>query len=100
MGDNNKTLKINISNEEKTQAFDLNYTNEIGIDEIKNEYIKNIKYQEKDKDKIILYYIDKEGDKNIINNFDELINFAKEVDEKNLSINLFFELEKNEKKIL
>ena len=98
MDDNNKTLKINISDEKRTQTIDLNYTNEIGIDEIKKAYIKNFKYQEKDKDKIILYYIDKEGDKNIINNFDELFNFANEVDQKNLSIKLFSELEKNEKK--
>ena len=86
----------------------MNYRNEIWIDEIKKEYIENFKYQEKDKNKIILYYIDKEGDKNIINIFDELFNFIKEVeiirmgliqlfhaDEKNISINLFSKLKKN-----
>ena len=72
----------------------MNYTNEIWIDEIKKAYIENFKYQEKDKNKIILYYIDKEGDKNIINIFDELFNFIKEVDEKNISINLFSKLKK------
>ena len=55
MDDNNKTLKINISDEKRTQTIDLNYTNEIGIDEIKKAYIKNFKYQEKGKDKIFLY---------------------------------------------
>ena len=61
----------------------MNYTNEIWIDEIKKAYIENFKYQEKDKNKIILYYIDKEGDKNIINIFDELFNFIKEVHNNN-----------------
>ena len=73
------------------------YTQEIGIEEIKTICIDKFKYQEKNKNNIILYFVDEDEDKNIINNFDELFNFAKEVGENNLSINLFSELKAKEK---
>ena len=97
MDDNDKTLKINISNKNKTITFDLSYTQEIGFEEIKTICIDKFKYQEKNKNNIILYFVDEDEDKNIINNFDELFNFAKEDGENNLSINLFSELKAKEK---
>ena len=98
MDGNDKTLTINILNENSKKKKFVYSKKEFEIDEIKNLCIKNFKYQEKDKDKITLYFVDEEGDKNIINNFDDLLNCTKNIDEKNLSINLYCELEKNEKK--
>ena len=103
MEGNDKTLKINISDKSdpqtknKKKSFEYINNEEFEIDIIKNLCIENFKYKEKDKDKIILYFVDEEGDNNIINNFDELLNFAKNVDDKNLTINLYSEIKTEEK---
>ena len=96
MDGNDKTLTINITNKNTNQTFKYSNKIEFEIDKIKNKYIENFKYKDKDKDKIILYCVDEEQDKNIINNFDELFNFSKEVDENNLSIDLFSEIKDEE----
>ena len=103
MEGNDKTLKINISDKSdpqtknKKKSFEYSNKEEFEIDIIKNLCIETFKYKEKDKNKIILYFVDEEGDKNIINNFDELLNFAKNVDDKNLTINLYSEIKTEEK---
>ena len=96
MENNNKTLLINISNKSKTKEFKYSYTKEIRIEDIKDLCNKNFYNQKKDLNNIILSFVDEDGDTNIINNFDELINFSKKVDENNFSINIFCE-ERKEK---
>ena len=96
MDDNNKTLTINISNESQTKTFVYSDTAEFEIDEIKKKCNENFEYHKKDLNNIILYFVDEEKDKNIINNFDELFNFTKEVDEDNLSINIFSKVKDEE----
>jgi len=92
MDDNAKTLKIKIKNQGKNNFRDLNIEKEIGIDEIKKECNNKFNYQQKDLNNIILYFVDKDDDINLINNFDELFNLAEEDEENNLSIEIISKL--------
>jgi len=92
MDDNAKTLKIKIKNQGKNNFRDLNIEKEIGIDEIKKECNNKFNYQQKDLNNIILYFVDKDDDINLINNFDELFNLSEEDEENNLSIEIISKL--------
>ena len=97
MDDNVKTLKIKIKNQGKNNFRDLNIEKEIGIDEIKKECNNKFNYQQKDLNNIILYFVDKDDDINLINNFDELFNLAEEDEENNLSIEIISKLKTENK---
>ena len=98
MDDLEQELTIKIYND--TNAFfeintkDLN----INLEQIKKECKEKFKYEEKDIEKMDLWYIDEDNDKNLINNENELMLYAEEMDSSKYFINLNLELTKKKDK--
>ena len=89
MDDLEPELKIVISNDKS--YFEI-HTKKISLEELKKKCQIEFKYDEKDIEKMDLWYIDDDKDKNLINNGNELFLFAKEIDFSKFSINLTLQL--------
>lgn len=89
MDDLEPELKIVISNDKS--YFEI-HTKKISLEELKKKCQIEFKYDEKDIEKMDLWYIDDDKDKNLINNGNDLFIFAKEIDSSKFSINLALQL--------
>ena len=83
-------LKINISNENNHQEIICNQ--EKDIKEIKKECQNKLGFDNIDINNINLWFIDEDKEKNLISEFDDLINFSKENNPNYLSIDLIVEI--------
>ena len=84
------TLKVEVYNEKK-EYFEF-YSDKIKIEEIKKKCQEEFKFIEKCKDNIDIWFIDEEGDKNLITNINDIIAFAKEIDSSVFLIKLNVEM--------
>ena len=89
MDDLEPELEIVISNDKS--YFEI-HTKKISLEELKKKCQIEFKYDEKDIEKMDLWYIDDDKDKNLINNGNELFIFAKEIDSSKFLINLALQL--------
>ena len=81
------SLKIKVW-DQKNNYFEIINKKEIKIEEIKRKCINEFKYPEEDINKIFLFYIDNDNDKNLITHYNELIYNAIETDSSNYFIEL------------
>ena len=81
------SLKIKVW-DQKNNYFEIINKKEIKIEEIKRRCINEFKYPEEDINKIFLFYIDNDNDKNLITHYNELIYNAIETDSSNYFIEL------------
>ena len=96
MDDLDEILIIKIFYDNKN--FEIKTNNDISLEEIKKKCAEEIKYNEKDIDKITLWYIDEENDKNLINDSIDLIKYSKEIEFSKYFINLNIEINNNNNK--
>ena len=82
-------LKIVISNDKSHLQVQ---TKEISLEELKKKCQEEFGYDETDIQKMNLWYIDDDNDKNLINNGSDLLLFAKEMEFSKFSINLTLQL--------
>ena len=98
MDDLEQELTIKIYNDTNTY-FEINTKDlNINLEQIKKECKEKFKYEEKDIEKMDLWYIDEDNDKNLINNENELMLYAEEMDSSKYFINLNLELTKKKDK--
>ena len=90
MDDLDEILIIKVFYDNKN--FEIKTNNDISLEEIKKKCAEEIKYNEKDIDKITLWYIDEEHDKNLINDSIDLIKYSKEIEFSTYVINLTVEI--------
>ena len=90
MDDLDEILIIKVFYDNKN--FEIKTNNDISLEEIKKKCVEEIKYNEKDINKITLWYIDEEHDKNLINDSIDLIKYSKEIEFSTNVINLTVEI--------
>ena len=83
-------LKIQVYNNEK--YFEINFDNNIKIEDIKKMCQKEFKYSNKDINNIYLWYIDDDNDKNLINNDIDLMEYVKEINPSIFLIKLYVDI--------
>ena len=91
MDDLDQELIIRIYNDKshfQIQSKEIN----LDLEKIKKKCQEEFKYDEKDMEKINLWYVDKDKDKNLISNEKELILYAEKIDSSKFLINLTLEL--------
>ena len=101
-------LIVKIYNDEK-KSFEFNTETEITIEEIKKKCQQKFNYLNENINNINLWFIDDDKDKNLINNYNDLITYAREIEPSKLLITLNIDVNKkikedninkiNEKKI-
>ena len=90
MDDIDEILIIKVFYDNKN--FEIKTNNDISLEEIKKKSAEEIKYNEKEIDKITLWYIDEENDKNLINDSIDLVKYSKEMEFSKYLINLTVEI--------
>ena len=98
MDDLEQELTIKIYNDTNTY-FEINTKDlNINLEQIKKECKEKFKYEKTDIEKMDLWYIDEDNDKNLINNENELMLYAEEMDSSKYFINLNLEITKKKDK--
>jgi len=87
MNEFKQTLKIKIYNE-KNEYLEIDSEKMEKIEEIKKKCQEKFKYKDKDINNINLWFIDDDNDKNLINNNNDLMTYAKEIEASKFFIKL------------
>jgi len=99
MDNSEQLLMITISNKNKNDECKIQLSEVKSIEKIKEDYKQKLGFENIDINKINLYFIDDNEDKNIINEFNDLIEFASSQN-NNLSIKLFAEINEEKNNIM
>jgi len=99
MDNSEQLLMITISNKNKNDVCKIQLSEVKSIEKIKEDYKQKLGFENIDINKINLYFIDDEKEKNIINEFNDLIEFASSQND-NLSIELFAEINEEKNNIM
>ena len=87
MNEFKQTLKIKVYNE-KNEYLEIDSEKMEKIEEIKKKCQEKFKYKDKDINNINLWFIDDDNDKNLINNTNDLMTYAKEIEASKFFIKL------------
>ena len=96
MDDLESMIIIKVFYENKT--FDITTNVNMSLEEIKKKFAEKIKYNDKNFDKINLWYIDEDNDKNLINNSNDLIEYSNEIEFSKYSIILHLDINNKDNK--
>ena len=101
MEDSDPLLMITIWNKNNNCKYRIQLNEAKSIKELKEDCKQSLRFGNIDKNKINLYFIDDDEDKNIINEFNDLIEYSN-INRKNdnLSIELFAELSEEKENII
>ena len=99
MDNSEQLLMITISNKNKNDECKIQLSEVKSIEKIKEDYKQKLGFENIDINKINFYFIDDNEDKNIINEFNDLIEFASSQN-NNLSIKLFAEINEEKNNIM